>query len=74
MTSEHYRKLRIAPRNHYFLELFLDFNSSVQRNVYFEPTSPQLNDTAVEHLDEVVDGRENVVRDQDLWWGMNNGG
>ena len=30
-------------------------------------------DTAIEHL-EVVDDRENVVRDEDLWWGLNNGG
>ena len=31
-------------------------------------------DTAIEHLEEVVDDRENVVRDEDLWWGLNNGG
>ena len=31
-------------------------------------------DTAIEDPDEVVGGRENAVRDEDLWCGMNNGG
>ena len=31
-------------------------------------------DMAIEHHDKVVDGRENVVHDKDLWWGLNNGG
>ena len=29
--------------------------------------------TALEHLEGVADGGENVVRDEDLWWELNNG-
>ena len=29
---------------------------------------------AIEHLEEVADGGENVVHDEDLWWELNNGG
>ena len=73
--------LGIASSHHCFLKLFfLDLNSSVQRDILHNTLSSQvLNWTlginmAIEHLEEVADGGENVVRDEDLWWELNNGG